>query len=443
MREQTMSTELNGGIDRTSADMESYFDRLWPIGRSLTGDGNRATLKILKELLPLTNQEIPSGSSCFDWTIPPEWRVNRAVLKNSSGAVIADYAKNNLHLVGYSVPFSGRLSLADLRPHLHSLPDQPEAIPYLCSYYKPYWGFCLPHSVLSSLPDDEYEVCIDTVLDEKGSMTLGEAVLPGTGKRDVLISTYICHPSMANNELSGMLLAAFLYRRIARWQTRNHSYRFLFAPETIGAISYLAQHGFRLTNDLAAGYVVTTIGDRGMWNLRKSRRGNTVADRAALLVLEESGKPYAAEDFDINGSDERQYCSPGFNLPVASLTRTRYGRYPEYHTSLDNKSLMSFEGMVETLDLFERILKLIDSSKRYKATVPFCEPMLGKRGLHPSLTTKTGLEAEEMRAMKWVINLSDGNHDPIDIAVRGGLKSDLVLNAITILLAHDLIAEVQ
>lgn len=426
-----------------AAEIESYFDRLWPIGRSLTGDGNRATLKILNELLPINIQEIPSGTECFDWSIPPEWKVRKGILKDSHGNVIADYSQNNLYLVGYSMPFVGRLPLADLRPHLHSIPEQPEAIPYLCSYYKPYWGFCLPHLVVENLRDEEYEIYIDTTLDDKGSMTIGEAVLPGKGQGKVLISTYICHPSMANNELSGMLLTAFLHRRIARWPTRNHSFHFLFAPETIGAICYLAQRGPQLIKNLTAGYVVTTIGDDGMWNLRKSRRGNTVADRAALLALEESGKPFQVEEFDIDGSDERQYCSSGFNLPVASLTKTRYGRYPEYHTSLDNKSLMSFVGMVDTLDLFEKILKVIDSSRRYKATVRFCEPMFGKRGLHPNLTTRTGLEAEEMRAMKWIINLSDGDHDLIDIAIRGGLRSEIVLDAISILIEHGLITEVE
>src|SRR3990172_1223597 len=310
-------------LKREAAEIESYFDRLWPIGRSLTGDGNRTTLKILNEILPINLQEIPSGTQCFDWTIPPEWKVRKGILKDNHGNIIADYSQNNLYLIGYSMPFIGRLPLADLRPHLHSIHEKPNAIPYLCSYYKPYWGFCLPHTVLENLPDGEYEVCIDTTLDDKGSMTIGEAVLPGTSKSEVLISTYICHPSMANNELSGMLLAAFLHRRIAHWPIRNHSFRFLFSPETIGTICYLAQRGPQLIKNLTAGYVVTTIGDGGTWNFRKSRRGNTVADRAALLVLEESGKPFQVEEFDIDGSDERQYCSPGFDLPVASLTRTK------------------------------------------------------------------------------------------------------------------------
>jgi len=314
------------------AALETYFDRLWPLNRSLSGTGNRETLGILRELVDLDVQEVPAGTRCFDWTVPPEWNVRAAWIDGPDGERVVDFAENNLHLVGYSIPFAGRLTLAELKPHLHTRSDMPQAIPYVCSYYKPYWGFCLAHDQLSALPQGTYTVRVDSELDPAGAMTIADAVLPGQSDTEVLFSTYICHPSMANNELSGLLVAAGLYQKIRQIENRRYTYRFLFAPETIGSIYYLSQWGAHFKAKLAAGWIVTTVGDNGPYSLRRSRRGDTLADRATELVLQQGGDPYTTEDFDIDGSDERQYCSPGFNLPVASLTRTRYGRYPEYHT---------------------------------------------------------------------------------------------------------------
>lgn len=419
--------------------IEEYFDRLWPLNRSLTGEGNRETLRILQELVDLQIHEIPSGTQCFDWTVPPEWTVHEAWIEGPNGDRIIDFADNNLHLVGYSVPFAGQLDLQTLKTHLHSRPDMPHAIPYVCSYYSPYWGFCMKHAKLNQLEDGLYTVRVDSELNDQGTMTLADAVLPGESNEEVLFSTYICHPSMANNELAGLLVAAFLYRKLKQMTKRRYTYRFLFAPETIGAICYLSRWGNHFKKKLVAGWVITTVGDAGSYSFRRSRRGDTLADRVSELVLKQGGDPHTIESFDIDGSDERQYCSPGFNLPVASLTRTRYGRYPEYHTSADNKEIIDFNSMTETISKYYEFSVLLENNRAYRTKIPFCEPMLGKRNLHASLTTNTGSEEDELRAFKWLLNLADGKHDLIGIAELTGIHYRTLLNAVPLLLEHDLI----
>jgi len=400
-----------------TSQLESYFDRLWPLLRSLTGQGVRDTHKVLSELVPLETIEIPSGTQVFDWTVPKEWVVREAYVVTPDGERILDVHVNNLHLVSYSVPFVGILSKSELDQHLYSLPDMPDAIPYVTSYYAPRWGFCLSERQRRLLPEGDYQVVIDTDHID-GSMTLSEAVLPGEEHQEVLISTYTCHPSLANNELSGPLVSAFLFRRLAALPKRRLTYRFVFLPETIGAIAYLQRRGEHFKKHLIAGYVVTCVGDRGPFTYKKSRQGTTAADQAALHILSRRGSGRVVE-FVPAGSDERQYCSPGFNLPVGSIMRSMYGTYMEYHTSLDNKDFISFQAMQESISIYFETCCALEVNRCYITHVAHGEPQLGKRGLYPSVGTNKPRE-DEVKAMMWVINFSDGDHDLLSIADRSG-----------------------
>lgn len=407
-------------------EIEKYFDRLWPINRSLTGNGNRETLKILSELVDMKIREIPSGTQCFDWTVPPEWNVREAWVKDSSGKKIIDFSENNLHLLGYSQGYEGKLTLDELKDHLHSSPEQPEVIPYRTSYYSPRWGFCLSHLQLQSLKEDLYEVKIDAEHNPTGFMTVGEAIIPGETEREILISTYICHPSMASNELSGPLVSSFLYNKLKSGINRYHTLRFLFVPETIGAIWYLSVNGNRLMKELKAGFVLTCIGDDGAFTYKKSRRGNSVADRCAEYVFDNSNAKFTVEDFFPTGSDERQYCSPGFNLPVGSIMRTRYGKYDEYHTSADNKSYISFEAMEESVNMCAEIIDVIDKNAVYNNLMPFCEPQLGKRGLYPTMGSMKDT-SQFVNSLMWVLNQSDSSKDLLEISRLSDINfSDIV-----------------
>ncbi len=402
----------------TPEEIEDYFDRLWPILRSITGDGVRRTHDILAELVPLERMEIPSGTSAFDWTVPKEWVARSAYVVAPEGRTILDVRDNNLHLLNYSTPFRGVLSRAELDQHLHSLPNNPDAIPYVTSYYAPRWGFCLSQHHRDLLPEGQYEVVVDTDLVD-GSLTLSEAVLPGEDPQEVIFSTYTCHPSMANNELSGPLVTAFLYQRLAQRSSRRLTYRFVFLPETIGSIVYLSLRGEHLRRSLTAGYVVTCCGDAGPYTLKRSRRGDSLADRAAMHVLRTRRLPHKVLDFfPHGGSDERQYCSPGFNLPVASLMRSMYGEYDAYHTSFDNKEFISFEALQETVGTYEAIVDTLEANGFYRSLSPHCEPQLGRRGLYPSLGQRD--PERQVSAMLWVLNYADGAHDLLWIAERGG-----------------------
>jgi aminopeptidase-like protein len=399
-------------------EIELLFDRLWPILRSITGEGVRETLAILSELAPLQRIEVASATKVFDWTVPPEWVVNEAHVLTPSGERILDVHENNLHLLNYSAPFRGTLTRAQLDEHLHSLPGQPLAIPYVTSYYERRWGFCISQRQREELAEGDYKVVIDTE-HVQGSLSIGEAVLPGHGEGEVLISTYTCHPSLANNELSGPLVAAFLYRRLSRWPSRRLTYRFVFAPETIGAIAYLSLRGKHLLKALLAGYVVTCVGTGDRFTLKRSRRGDTLADRAALHVLSQLPERPRVLDFFPTGSDERQYCSPGFNLPVASVMRSMYGSYPEYHTSLDNRELISIPALRESINVYERILRVLDANGRYVSRAPMCEPQLGARGLYGTLGTRKNTDSTD--ALLWVLNYADGEHDLLEVAEMSGI----------------------
>jgi aminopeptidase-like protein len=400
-------------------ELHGLAARLFPITRSLTGPGVRETLAILAETAgPIETHRWPTGAQVFDWTIPDEWTFREAWIQDPWGRKVVDSAESNLHVLGYSEPVHRRLSLDELRGHLHTIPELPHAIPYLTSYYARRWGFCLQHERLQSLPEGEYEVMIDADL-EPGHVELGELVLPGESDEEVLFSTYICHPSLANNELSGPVIAAHLARLLRDRPRRRLTYRFVFVPETIGAIAFLSRSGEHLRERLAAGYVITCAGDPGAFTYKRSRRGDTLADRAAEHVLRESRAAHSVIDFFPSGSDERQYCSPGFDLPVGSLMRTMYGTYPEYHTSLDNLDFITAEALEETLAMYVAAVDALEANETLSVTVAHGEPQLGKRGLYPTLGSARKTE-EKVTDMMWLLNMCDGTRDLLAVAEYAG-----------------------
>ncbi len=403
--------------------LETYFDRLWPICRSITGNGLRESFKILSEIIPLQLTEVPTGTKVFDWEIPKEWNIRDAYIVTPSGKKICEFKKNNLHILNYSAPFNGKVDYDELKKHLYSLPDQPDAIPYMTSYYKEDWGFCISHKELLQLETSgEYEVVIESSL-MNGNLTYGEAVLKGKTDQEVIFSSYLCHPSMANNELSGPLALAALYRRLSSMKERKYTYRFILAPETIGVIAYLAKMGEHLRKNVVAGYVLTCCGDSGSFTFKRSRKGNSLADRVAVHALKQSGVNATILDFSIGGSDERQYCSAGFNLPVGSLMRTPYKQYKEYHTSLDNKSFISFTALSETVSMYETIARILEVNDRYKTTMPWCEPQLGKRGLYPDKGGHLQTGFDFTRNLLHILSNADGESELIDVADKKGVSA--------------------
>jgi len=401
---------------KTSGEIAAYFDRLFPIMRSITGEGVRDTLRILSEIQPLDLIETPSGTNVFDWTVPQEWMFREAYVIGPDGKKVIDASDHTLHVLNYSAPFRGSLSRDELDEHLYSLPEQPEAIPYVTSYYNERWGFCLSDKQRKALANGTYQVVIDTAFID-GSLTIGECVLPGKSDKEVLISTNICHPSLANNELSGPLATAFLARQVAAWPDRNLTYRFVFLPETIGSLTYLAREGEHLKSKMVAGYQVVCVGTDQPYLFKMSRQESSLADRAAITALKHRfGESFELRRFAAHwGSDERQYCSPGFNLPLGSIIRSIYDEYPEYHNSLDNRDLISFPAMAETVETCEFVLKHLDLNERYINQNPHGEIQLGKRGLYPTLGNYQE-NMDQVTAMLWLLNLSDGEHDLIAIA---------------------------
>lgn len=405
------------------SDIEAYFDRLWPLNRSITGADYRASLSILSEVIPLEVLAFQTGETVLDWTIPNEWNVQDAYITDPRGEKVCDFKRSNLHLMGYSVPINKRMLLSELREHLYYLKDQPEAIPYVTSYYEERWGFCLSYDQYQTLEEGEYHVVIDATL-EPGKLTVGEAVIRGEREEEVFFSSYLCHPSMANNELSGPLVLAFLYDALSRRDKPKYTLRFALVPETIGAVAYLSKRGFALKEQCIAGYQLSCIGDGGDLTYKKSRRGESLADRVALRILSEH-EPNIIMPFNpAIGSDERQYCSPGFDLPVGSFMRTMYTVFPEYHTSLDNKSLMDFEKMSATVDVLVSVVDSIEKNVVFENQLPFGEPQLSPRGLFRSISDKTR-EKDEM-AMWWLLNYGDGTNDLLDIAELSGYDVDVL-----------------
>lgn len=396
-----------------SGPMHDLARRLFPICRSITGDGVRETLHILKEHLPgLKIEEVPSGTKCLDWEVPEEWNISAAKLIAPDGEVLADFAVNNLHVMSYSVPVNGEFTLDELQPHLHSLPGQPDAIPYLTSYYNRDWAFCLTHNVRQRMKPGKYRAVIESS-HSKGSLTYGELVLPGSTTDEVLLSTYICHPSMGNNELSGPVVATFLANRLMKMPSRRLTYRFLFIPETIGSIVYLSQHLEHLKKHVCAGFVLTCVGDDLAFSYMPSRKGGTLADRAALHVLKNLHPDFKAYSFLKRGSDERNYCWPGADLPVCSIMRTRYGDFPEYHTSLDNLEFISEAGLQGALEAYAHAMECLEANRTYASTT-IGEPQLGKRGLYHARTVKG--QTLGSRQLVDIMAYCDGTADLLEVA---------------------------
>jgi aminopeptidase-like protein len=405
--------------------MHELIARLFPLCRSITGNGVRKTLRLLGNILPLEVREVPTGTAVFDWTVPREWNIRDAFVKDATGRRIIDFQASNLHVMSYSVPVSRRMPLTELREHLHTLPEQPDLIPYRTSYYKENWGFCLSHEQFMKMPDGEYEVCIDSSLHD-GHLTYAEHVIAGQTDEEVLISCHVCHPSLANDNLAGIAVAAFLANQLAS-ATRWYTYRFLFIPGTIGSITWLALNQ-RCVGRIKHGLVLACAGDPGGLTYKRSRRGDAEIDQVLSYVLQRSGTPHEIVEFSPYGYDERQFCSPGFNLPVGCLTRTPHGRYPEYHTSADNLEFVTPEALADTLAICWESLLLLDANRRYVNLNPYCEPQLGKRGLYHSTGGRSHTEATQM-AMLWVLNCADGAHTLLEIAQRSGLPFAVIEDA--------------
>jgi aminopeptidase-like protein len=418
-------------------ELHALVAELYPICRSITGNGLRETLRRLHRFVPLTMHEVATGTPVFDWTVPPEWNIQDAFVKNSRGERVIDFQKSNLHVVNYSVPVHQKMSLVELRPHLFSLPDHPDWIPYRTSYYKRSWGFCLSHRELLELPEDEYEVSIEAILKD-GHLTYAEAYLPGDTTDEILVSSHACHPSLANDNLSGVAIACFLARHLSRLPHR-YSYRFLFIPGTIGAITWLSRNESGISR-IKHGLVLAGVGDAGPLSYKRSRRGNTEIDQAAGYVLRQLCQSTRVLDFSPYGYDERQYCSPGFNLAVGRLSRTPHGTFPEYHTSADNLGFVDADSLSESFAACLSIFSILERNQTYLNTNPKCEPQLGERGLYRAIGGSTDSGASEL-AMLWVLNQSDGGHTLLDIAERAQISFDSIHRAAIALQDQGLLKE--
>tara|TARA_B110000196_G_scaffold12078_1_gene9911 strand:- start:199 stop:1578 length:1380 start_codon:yes stop_codon:yes gene_type:complete len=444
----TKKNILNNSLDLELIGNQMYdlMEELFPITRSITGKGVRKSLKILQNLINLKIHEIPTGFKVFDWTVPEEWNINDAYIMNSKKEKIVDFNKSNIHVLQYSENIKKKITLDELKKHIFTLPDQPNSIPYVTSFYNKNWGFCMSHNEFLKLEDDDY--FINIVSEHKnGSLTYGEFLIEGDSKEEILISTYVCHPSLCNDNLSGPVLTAFLAQYLSKVKM-HYSIRFLFIPETIGAITWLALNENKIHN-IVHGLVVTCVGDSGISTYKKSRDGNNVIDKVVEEVLIESGNPYKIMEFWPSGSDERQYCSPAFNLPVGSLMRTPYDMFDEYHTSDDDLSFMNKECLADSLSKYLLVIeKLNDNFKNikleknvlgkkvstlndpvYQNLCPKCEPQLGKRKIYEEIggVKKQNL-LKQKKAIQWILNLSDGNHSLRNIQQRSGLEYEILLD---------------
>ncbi len=417
-------------------DMHRLIEALYPICRSITGDGVRESLRILAREIPLSIHEVPSGTPVFDWTVPPEWNIRDAYVKNGRGERVIDFRASNLHVINYSRPVRATMTLDELRPHLFADPAHPDWVPYRTTYYQDNWGFCLSARALAALPDDRYEVCIDSTLAD-GALTYGECLVPGAGRDEILVSCHICHPSLCNDNLSGIAVASQLLRRLLARRSR-YTYRFLFIPGTIGSITWLALNEDKLAA-IRHGLVAVNLGDPGKMHYKRSRHGNAEIDQVVEYVLARQGGDHTVLDFEPYGYDERQFCSPGINLPVGCLMRTPHGQFPEYHTSADNLDLVQPAFLVHSLETFWTVFQVLEGNRTYRNLLPKCEPQLGKRGLYEAIGGRSDTKARQM-ALLWVLNLSDGRHSLLDIAKRARLDIDLVIDAAAALERHDLLA---
>ncbi len=421
-------------------DIYNFACKLWPLNRSLTGEGLRETLKQISNHLPnLIIKSVKSGTKVFDWIVPSEWHVSEAYIIDPDGKKICDFANNNLHLVGYSMPFNKKLSLKDLQKNLYSLPAKPDAIPYVTSYYEKKWGFCLTHKQRENLKEGEYHVIIDSKI-FSGQLNYGELILPGKIDKEIFISTYICHPSMANNELSGPTVTTYLAKWLKELPNRYYTYRFIFIPETIGSITYLSNNFKHLKNKVVAGYNVSCVGDDRSYSYLPSRNGNTISDKVAKHVLKCIAPNYKSYSWLDRGSDERQYCAPGIDLPIASILRTKYGEYPEYHTSLDNlKNVVTPKGLDGGYWALRKALELLEKNKTYKYNI-LCEPQLVKRGFYSDVSSKKS-EAE-LRIIKNFLSFCDGEHTLLDIAEKINLPAWELYEFTEKLVSQKLISEI-
>ena len=433
---RTDPKDIAGANESPGAEMYALVRRLFPITRSITGDGVRETLRIVGEHIPLEIHEVPTGTRAFDWTVPPEWNIRDAYILDEHGDRIVDLREHNLHVVGYSVPVDATLSLAELQPHLHSLPDQPDAIPYVTSYYERQWGFCLSHAQRQRLRDGLYRVVIDSDLKD-GALTYGEVIIRGATASEVFLSTYVCHPSMANNELSGPVVTTWLAKWIAS-QPRRFTYRLVFIPETIGSLVYLSRHLDTLKANVVAGFNVTCVGDDRSYSYVPSRYGATLADRVALHTLRARHPEFVRFSFLDRGSDERQYCSPGIDLPVVSVMRTKYREYPEYHTSLDDLTVVTPAGLDGAYTVLRECLEVLEANRTYRST-SLGEPHLGGRGLYPTLGT-TSTHGAVSTTMD-LIAYADGANDLVGIGDIIGVPVLELQRLAEQLVEHGLLAE--
>ena len=414
----------------------AFVAEIYPICRSITGRGVRETLRAISAHIKLEVHEVPTGTAVFDWVIPREWNIRDAYIKNERGEKVLDFAQSNLHVMSYSVPVQQRISLAQLKQHVHTLPDQPDLIPYRTSYYAEDWAFCMPHRLLESLRDETYEVFIDSSLTD-GYLTYGEYLHQGETEEEFLLSAHVCHPSLANDNCSGVALLTHLAKRMAGLRTR-YSYRFLFAPGTIGAITWLArneEHSRRIKH----GLIISMVGDGGGPTYKKSRRGSTTIDRAVVHTIRHSGLTPTVLDFSPYGYDERQYCSPGFNLPVGLFQRSKFGEIPEYHTSADNLDFIAPDHLALSYRLIAETLDVVENDAVYCSTMPKCEPQLGRRGLYGMVGGDKNAAAANM-AMLWILNLSDGLHSLLDIAERANLPFAVIRRTAQLLQHNGLLA---
>ncbi len=416
--------------------MYRLAERLFPICRSITGDGVRETLSILREYIPdMKIYEVPSGTRVFDWTIPREWRIREAYIENGKGERIIDMKENNLHVMGYSAPMDRYVSLDELKQYIYVQEDQPDAVPYVTSYYKERSGFCMSRNMRDSLPEDRYHMYIDSELFD-GSLTYGEAVLPGKSEKEVLLSTYVCHPSMANNELSGPAVAAALAEWLGSLRDRKYTYRIVFLPETIGSITYLSRNLDIMKQRMIAGFVLSCVGDDRTYSYVPSRDGNTLADRAARNVLSFHYPEYKRYTYLDRGSDERQYNAPGVDLPVCVVCRSKYGEFPEYHTSMDDLSLVTEKGLEGALDVYKQMIVAIEYNALYRIKC-LCEPQLGKRGLYPTVSQKGSYYS--IKSMVDFIAYADGRHDLLEISGIIGVAVKELIPVIEKLLQNGLL----
>lgn len=425
-------------------EADTLLKKLFPICRSITGNGVRETFDILRDIADFSVTEVRSGTTCYDWTVPREWNIRDAYIADENGKRIIDFQKSNIHIVGYSAPVDATMTFKELEPHLHTLPKLPDAIPYRTAYYKETWGFCLTQKQYESLDKKAtYHVHIDAEF-SKGSLTYGDVVLPGTSGKEFVLSTYCCHPSLANDSLSGVVLWTLLLKELKARKNLRHSYRFVIAPETIGVIAYLSKNE-KAMKKVEGGFVITTVAGPGPVGYKESFAGNYIVDRAARNALSELGIPYESYPFDF-GSDERQYAMPAFRIPTVTLSKDKYYEYEQYHTSLDNLDFVSAENLVSMLELYLHTIELLEMERTYTSLMPYCEPMLGKRGLYPDIggankqrPADSVIHSEDIDAMRWIMMYSDGETSLFDIAEKTGFPVRQLHRLSELLCTHSLL----